>query len=146
MSLSSSLPLPLPMASSTEGRRVRPPSLQSIVNQFGGWEKRGLRARARFPVVLSCGSSTFIILLFLADTVDFSCYVWCFYCVSSSCESDHYVCRRHYCLPRRGSAVAAGGGLDCRAVAVMALLLLAVSLISKGKKVRGRVVRSVCME
>lgn len=32
------------------------------------------------------------------------------------------------------------------AVAVMALLLLAVSLISKGKKVRGRVVRSVCME
>ena len=31
-------------------------------------------------------------------------------------------------------------------VAVMALLLLAVSLISKGKKVRGRVVRSVCVE
>ena len=32
------------------------------------------------------------------------------------------------------------------AVAVMALLLLAVSLISKGKKVRGRVVPSVCVE
>ena len=31
-------------------------------------------------------------------------------------------------------------------VAVMALLLLVLSLISKGKKVYGRVVRSVCVE
>jgi len=38
-----------------------------------------------------------------------------------------------------GGGLGAGGGGG-------ALLLLAVSLISKGKKVRGRVVRSVCME
>ena len=72
MSPLSSLLLPIPTTSSIEGRRINRSLLRLITNQIGGWKKRGLGARARFPVVLVSGSSTFIFLLFLVDTLRLS--------------------------------------------------------------------------
>ena len=78
MSLFSSLLLHRPTTCSIEGHRTELSLLQPITNQIGGRESAGGKARARFPVILLCGSSTFIpfiFLLFLVDTTNITMFM-----------------------------------------------------------------------